>query len=223
MIWLTAAAGAYRSLAYAGFFLLPACWLLLPAEDVPDRKVVLLQKESSGIEQVIAAVGAERADLSVLPELAYTVAPASALLGPNSPAVLARKTSGPVVFGAVEGTYGTSRFSNVAAVIGPDGRLLGTFPKQRPVPLMIDGIPGERQPVFPVEQGVLGVAICYDFDSPAVAAALVHAGASVLVAPTLDAMQWGRAQHEHHALLFRLRAVENDRWLLRAASSGARK
>ena len=36
----------------------------------------------------------------------------------------------------------------------------------------------------------------------------------------MDAMQWGRVQHEHHALLFRLRAVENDRWLVRASSSG---
>jgi apolipoprotein N-acyltransferase len=67
---------------------------------------------------------------------------------------------------------------------------------------------------------VLGVAICYDFDAPAVAAALVHSGATVLVAPTMDAMSWGRVQHEHHGLLFRLRAVENDRWLLRASSSG---
>jgi apolipoprotein N-acyltransferase len=42
----------------------------------------------------------------------------------------------------------------------------------------------------------------------------------VLVAPTMDAISWGRVQHEHHALLFRLRTLENDRWLVRAASSG---
>ena len=42
----------------------------------------------------------------------------------------------------------------------------------------------------------------------------------MLVAPTMDAMQWGKLQHDHHALLFRLRAVENDRWLVRASSSG---
>jgi apolipoprotein N-acyltransferase len=85
---------------------------------------------------------------------------------------------------------------------------------------MADGTPGDRRPVFAVDGGVLGVAICYDFDAPAVAASLVGAGATVLVAPTLDAMDWTRTQHEHHALLFRLRAVENDRWLLRASSSG---
>jgi apolipoprotein N-acyltransferase len=124
------------------------------------------------------------------------------------------------VFGAVEGAYGSKTFSNVAAVLGADGQLLGTFPKQRPVPLMADGTPGDRRPVFPVEQGVLGVAVCYDFDGPAVCGDLVRSGATVLVAPTFDAQDWGRAQHEHHALLFRLRAIENDRWLVRAASSG---
>jgi apolipoprotein N-acyltransferase len=33
-------------------------------------------------------------------------------------------------------------------------------------------------------------------------------------------MSWTRIQHAHHEGLFRLRAVENDRWILRAVSSG---
>jgi apolipoprotein N-acyltransferase len=220
VIWVIVAAGAFRPLAYAGFLLLPACWFLLPADGTPDCRVVLVQTEVGNIERVIAAIPEEKADLCVLPELAYTCSPQSALSGRNSPAELARKTGSPAVFGAIEGTYGQMPFDNVAAVIGPDGQLLGTFPKQRPVPLMIDGSPGERQPVFAVDRGVLGVAICYDFDAPAVATSLAHSGATVLVAPTMDAMSWGRVEHEHHALLFRLRAVENDRWLLRACSSG---
>ncbi len=220
LIWLIAAAGTFRPLAYVGFLLLPAFWLLLPEDGIPDCRVVLIQSEVGSIERVIAQIPAEKADLCVLPELAYTCSPQSALSARNGPADLARKTYCPVVFGAVEGTYGQMPFDNVAAVIGPDGQLLGTFPKQRPVPLMVDGTPGQRQPVFAVDRGVLGVAICYDFDAPAVASSLVHSGATVLVAPTLDAMSWGRVQHEHHALLFRLRAVENDRWVLRACSSG---
>jgi apolipoprotein N-acyltransferase len=85
---------------------------------------------------------------------------------------------------------------------------------------MVDGEPGDRRPVFPVDGGVLGVAVCYDFDAPAVAGDLVRRGATVLLAPTFDSTDWSRAEHEHHGLLFRLRAVENDRWLLRACSSG---
>jgi apolipoprotein N-acyltransferase len=172
------------------------------------------------VEQIIPKVPAEKVDLAVLPEYAYLSSPEMALKAPNGPRELARKTSSPVVFGAVEGTYATA-FSNVAAVIGSDGELLGTFPKQRPVPLMADGVPGNRRPVFEVgDDQVLGVGICYDFDAPAVAGSLVGSGATVLVAPTMDRMNWTRMQHDHHALLFRLRAVENDRWLLRATSSG---
>ncbi len=220
VIWLIAAAGAFRPLAYLGFLLLPAFWVMLPEDGIPDCRVVLVQSEVGSIERVIAQIPAEKADLCVLPELAYTCSPQSALSARNGPADLARKTYCPVVFGAVEGTYGEMPFDNVAAVLGPNGQLVGTFPKQRPVPLMVDGTPGQRQPVFAVDRGVLGVAICYDFDAPAVASSLVHSGATVLVAPTLDAMSWGRVQHEHHGLLFRLRAMENDRWLLRACSSG---
>src|SRR5262249_9504197 len=151
VIWLIAAAGAFRPYAYAAFLALPAFWLLLPADGDPDRRVLLLQTESGSIEPLIAAAPTGKADLAVLPEYAYSSSPESVLAGRNSPAVLARKTSGPVVFGAVEGTYGQMPFSNVAAVVGPDGELLGTFPKQRPVPLMMDGTPGDRQPVFAVD------------------------------------------------------------------------
>jgi apolipoprotein N-acyltransferase len=223
VVWLIAAAGAFGGpRAYVAFLLLPACYLLLGPVHQPDRRALLLQIEwSEGVEQIIPQVPPEKVDLAVLPELAYLSSPTTALKARNGPAALARKTSSPVVFGAVEGNYGIRPFSNVAAVVGPDGVLLGTFPKQRPVPLMVDGTPGDRRPVFAVgDDAVLGVAVCYDFDAPAVAGALVNSGATVLVAPTMDRMEWTRAQHEHHALLFRLRAVENDRWLVRATSSG---
>jgi apolipoprotein N-acyltransferase len=221
-IWLIAALGAYRSCAYAAFLLLPACWFLLPSEGTPNCRVLLLQTEQDGgVERLIPTIPAEKVDLAVLPELAYRLlSPEEALARRNGPAALAHKTSSPVVFGAVEGPYPTPPSNNVAAVIGSDGRLLGTFPKQHPVPLMADGLPGDRCPVFPMDEGVLGVAICYDFDAPAVTGTLVSSGATVLVAPTMDAMGWTRSQHEHHALLCRLRAVENHRWLLRASTSG---
>jgi apolipoprotein N-acyltransferase len=222
VVWLIAAASVFATRRYlAGFLLLPVVWFLLPADGDPDRRVLLLQtEEMEGVERIIPRITVEKVDLAVLPEYAYMRSPEYAIASPRGPAVLARKTSSPVVFGAVEGTYARMPFSNVAAVIDSDGTLLGTFPKQRPVPLMLDGTPGDRLPVFEVDGAVLGVAICYDFDAPAVCGALVRSGATVLAAPTMDTMSWGRVQHEHHALLFRLRAVENDRWVLRAATSG---
>lgn len=105
-------------------------------------------------------------------------------------------------------------------MLDAEGQLLGAFPKQHPVPLFLDGTPGTRRPLFRLPQGTLGVAICCDFDAPEVASWLVRHGATLLVDPSFDATSWGRVQHLHHELLLRLRAVENDRWILRAASSG---
>lgn len=222
IIWFVAGAGAYSHMRYwVAFLLLPACSFLLPAVEPPDRRALLIQTEEiGGVEFIIPEVLEEKVDLAVLPEYAYFVSPKRALESKRGPAMLAGKTSSAVVFGAVEGMYGEPDFKNVAVVIDADGRILGMFQKQRPIPLFRDGLPGTDRPVFPVEEGILGVGVCYDFDAPAIASSLVRKGATVLVVPTYNAMTWSRTQHVHHELLLRLRAVENDRWILRAASSG---
>ncbi len=208
----------WSALAFACF---PLCAYLLPPLGETDREALLIQAEDTlKLEAIVAQIPDGKADIAVLPEYAYYSSPKLALASRRGPATLARRLHCPVVFGAVEGGYGEPGYENVAAVIDADGNLLGKFTKQRPVPLFLDGLPGTSRPVFPTADGTLGVAICYDFDAPAVAAALVRQGASVFVLPTLDAMSWGRIQHIHHELLLRLRAVENDRWILRAASSG---
>jgi apolipoprotein N-acyltransferase len=45
-------------------------------------------------------------------------------------------------------------------------------------------------------------------------------GATVLVVPTHDGRSQAPVRHAQHELLVRLRAVESDRWVVRAASSG---
>lgn len=222
VVWFVAAAGAFRHPAFwLGVLLLPAGRLLLGDVAAPDRRVLLVQAEGdAAVEFVIPKIPAERVDLAVLPEYAYTRPAESALLSPNGPAALARKVSCPVVFGAIEGTYGTTEFFNVAVVIDASATVLGSVPKQRPIPLMLDGKPGDRRTVFPLADSVLGVAICYDFDAPEVAGWLTRHGATVLVAPTMDPIEWTASQHVNHELLSRLRAVENDRWILRATTSG---
>ena len=224
MVWVVAALGAFRHRAFwILFLLLPAFSWLLPLVDTPDRRALLVQAEGvseAQTELFNLANPAEKVDVAVLPELAYLNSAASAIKATGGPADLARRLDAPVVFGAVEGNYFNGPFDNVAAVLDEHGELLGTFPKQRPVPLVRDGTPGTRRPIFPVSHGVLGVGICYDFDAPEVAASLVRQGATVLVAPTYDAMSWSGVQHDQHELLVRLRAVENDRWILRSASSG---
>jgi apolipoprotein N-acyltransferase len=223
VIWFIAGLGVYfRPYYLALILLLPlTSFLLSPYED-PDEVALLFQgEETTRIEALVKKANGSGFDLIVLPEYAYTSSVESVLKSKEGPLLLAKKFACPVVFGAVVGDYGDSNFDNVAAVIDSDGRLLGAFTKQHPVPLMLDGKPGRERPVFPIKDGkVLGVAICYDFDAPAIAASLVRQGATVFIAPTFDAITWGDVQHANHELLARLRAVENDRWFLRATSSG---
>lgn len=222
VLWGLMAAGVFwKPLALVGIPLLLAGGFVLPGFEPPNQRVLLVQaEEEQNTEAVLATIPAERVDLVVLPEYAYHRSAKSALASPNGPKSVAARTQCPVVFGAVDGEYGTLNFFNLTVVIDANGKELGSFPKQHPVPMMLDGKPGNRRPVFPVEGGILGVAVCYDFDAPEVAASLVRSGATVLVAPTFDALWWTQIQHVHHELLTRLRAVENDRWLLRAVSSG---
>ncbi len=62
--------------------------------------------------------------------------------------------------------------------------------------------------------------MCLDFDGQEIPSALGQNGATVLVVPTHDPASQAPVRHRHHEVLLRLRAVENDRWILRAASSG---
>ena len=62
------------------------------------------------------------------------------------------------------------------------------------------------------------VEMVIEFIDTSVRGSFSHKNA--LVAPNHDSIRWGTIQHVHHELLFRLRAVENDRWIIRAASSG---
>jgi apolipoprotein N-acyltransferase len=65
-----------------------------------------------------------------------------------------------------------------------------------------------------------GPAICYEIVYPQIARQQVRHGADVLVTITNDAWYDGTAAPRQHLNQARLRAVENDRYLLRAATTG---
>jgi apolipoprotein N-acyltransferase len=222
LVWLIAAGGAFgRSYVWLAFLLLPVPWWFLGPVGDADRRVLLFQAdETNQLEAIMPNAPGDDIDLAVAPEYAYLVSPQAAIKSLRGPGDLAKRVHCHVVFGAVEGIYGDAHFQNVAVVIDENANLLDTFPKQRPVPMMLDGDPGTRRPVFDVTDGVLGVGVCYDLDAPEVAADLVHRGATVLVVPTHDTWSWFGIRQQHHGLLVRLRAVENDRWVLRAVNTG---
>ncbi len=221
VIWFLAAWGVYaRSEIWLAILLLPLSSLLLPSVDEPDRQALLIQTENSTeTEAMFDEIPSDNFDLVVLPEYAYRVSPEVALHSPHGPSELARRTGASVIFGAVDAPWESKTYSNVAVLIDERGNQVWTFPKQRLVPLLETGVPGTTSSVYKVDQGALGVAICFDFDAPEIAGKLCEEGATVLVVPIHDGAG-GPVRNVHHELLVRLRAVETDRWILRAANSG---
>jgi len=65
-----------------------------------------------------------------------------------------------------------------------------------------------------------GLAICYEIVFPQIARTQVIHGADVLVTVTNDAWYDGTSAPRQHLNMARLRAIETDRYLLRAATTG---
>jgi apolipoprotein N-acyltransferase len=112
---------------------------------------------------------------------------------------------------------------NIAYWISPAGEV-GIYYKRERVPFVELHSPATDAPTFPLSVDGhdlrVGVAICYDMDFPTTARELTRGGAELLVLPTLDEGGWGATQHAQHSLLPRLRAIENRRPVVQAATSG---
>ncbi|MGM5488105.1 MAG: apolipoprotein N-acyltransferase [Nanobdellota archaeon] len=109
---------------------------------------------------------------------------------------------------------------NTAYLFSPDGDIVGKYNKMNPIQFLIDGVPGKNFSVFPTDFAKIGIMICYDADYSYVARNLVKNGAQIIFVPTYDAMRWSTLQHIQHSAMTSMRAVENGRFIARAASSG---
>jgi apolipoprotein N-acyltransferase len=112
---------------------------------------------------------------------------------------------------------------NRAYLILPSGEV-GIYHKRERVPFVETHTSQTDAPTFPITVDGrairAGVLICYDADFPTTARLLARGGAELLLMPTLDEGGWGGTQHVQHALLPRLRAIENRRPVVQAATSG---
>lgn len=123
----------------------------------------------------------------------------------------------------VERPTENGRHDNIALVLWPN-REIGIYHKRERVPFVEMHAKAIDVPTFPivVDDRTIraGVLICYDADFPTTARELARAGAEILLMPTLDEGGWGGTQHVQHAQLPRLRAIENRRPVVQAATSG---
>jgi len=162
---------------------------------------------------LIAEAARQKADLVVLPEtLTYYGTGlkfsdvAEPMPGPSTEYFgrLARKHDLYIVAGLVE--RDRHMIHNVAALIGPDGQLVGKYRKVcLPREEIEAGVaPGHDYPVFQTRFGKVGMMICYDGFFPEVARELANRGAEVIAWPV-----WGC-----NPLLARARACENHVYLI---------
>jgi predicted amidohydrolase len=164
-------------------------------------------------EPLIAEAARQKADLVVLGEtLTYYglgkpfAEVAEPIPGPSTDyfGSLARKHDLYIVAGLVE--RADHLIYNTAALIGPDGKLVGKYRKVTLPRSEIDGgiAPGSDYPVFETRFGKVGLMVCYDGFFPEVARQLADHGAEVIAWPV-----WGC-----NPLLASARACENHVYLV---------
>ncbi len=103
---------------------------------------------------------------------------------------------------------------NTAALLGPDGKLIGKYRKVcLPHSEIENGVtPGSDYPVFDTSLGKIGLMICYDGFFPEVARELTNNGAEIIAWPV-----WGC-----NPLLARARACENHVYVVSSTYTDAK-
>jgi apolipoprotein N-acyltransferase len=112
------------------------------------------------------------------------------------------------------------KFYNTAFVIGPDGETVFKQVKSVPIQFFADGLPAKEQKLWESPWGRIGFCVCYDMSYSLVTDRLVRMGAQAIIVPTMDAIRWGRYQHELHARIAPVRAAEYGVPIYRLCSSG---
>ena len=171
---------------------------------------------------LIAEAAKQKADLVVLPEtLTYYGTGktmnecAETIPGPSTEyfGELAKQHDLYIVAGLVEREGKT--LYNTAALLGPDGKLIGKYRKVTlPRSEIEAGVtPGQDYPVFDTRFGKVGMMICYDGFFPEVARALTVKGAEIIAWPV-----WGC-----NPMLAAARACENHVYVVSSTYTDASK
>jgi len=112
------------------------------------------------------------------------------------------------------------QFYDSAFVVAPTGEIVFKQAKSVPIRFFKDGLPAPKQELWESPWGRIGICICYDLSYTRVTDQLAKLGAQLLIVPTMDVADWGRHQHELHALVAPVRAAEYHLPIFRLASSG---
>jgi apolipoprotein N-acyltransferase len=224
--------------------------LVLPSAPAPERgpeRALLVQPdidtEMQWTHESLLRVEKELAILSHSPGSRLVIWPeVPAPFYPNDPAFrdyvagIARTEKTYFLFGGV--AYNEARAPlNSAFLIDPGGAMIGRYDKINLVPFgeyvpeifgwvnrvtkeAGDFVAGNRVVVFPVADHRIGAFICYESAFPDLVRQFARDGAEVLVNLSNDGYFGHSAAREQHLSLVRMRAAENQRWILRGTNDG---
>ncbi len=174
------------------------------------------EQDLGTLARLTREAAARDASLIVWPE---TASPTDILGTPSTLAALqswARSLGISLIASSLEGGRANSAFS-----FTPTGALSGHYVKMRLVPFAEFGEEAGRNPgVLPTPSGAVGIAICFESIFPEIARGEVARGAGMLAVITNDAWFDGSQAPAQHAAIAPFRAIEEGRYLLRAANSG---
>ncbi len=160
--------------------------------------------------------------------------------GAQAVRALAREVGRPILFGSDQYESGDRpALYNAAYLLGPDGRTEAVYRKMRLVPFgefvpfgrllsfvrpLVPGAsefsPGTSMVMLPVGAHVSSTAICYEVVYPSLARYAVHQGSELLTTITNDAWYGRSSAPYQHFELASMRAIEQGRYLARAANTG---
>jgi len=112
---------------------------------------------------------------------------------------------------------GDPAFENKVLTIGPEGEILNTFFKNKPIPYVEASVPGNG--IIPVVQtafGSISPSVCYDADFPVLISQVGKNEVGLLLVPTGD---WANIA-PYHSYMTRFRAIENGCSIVKATSNG---
>ena len=131
------------------------------------------------------------------------------------------------------------RYYNAAFMLEPDGSTAAVYRKMHLVPFgeyvplesllffvgpLVDRVgaftPGETMVPLPVDGATISTAICYEIVYPGLARRAVREGSTLLTTITNDAWYGDSAAPHQHFLQASMRAIEQGRYLARAANTG---
>lgn len=116
-----------------------------------------------------------------------------------------------------EHTDYADRRTDTMVVFSPEGRLLTRYDSARPLPLDTMTVPGVGDPIVRTDRGSFALGVCFE---EYVGSAAFGADVDFLVMAVNNSQLRKTAGVELAALYSRLRAVENGKYVVRAANTG---